>query len=136
MIAIGSCTSGSRAPGRSTNTKFQSVFLVPVAASRFLRGRIPSRDGPKLFRQPPSSYESSVTSNPFDADLRRTSLDVFLRIFRPGDRILEIGAGPGLETLVLASRGIEVVATDISAQMIRRLKAKIELEGLRELVMA
>lgn len=110
----------------------QAFELRPLASGRASYREIVE----SYFDAIASSYESSVTSNPFDADLRRTSLDVILRIFRPGDRILEIGAGPGLETLVLASRGIEVVATDISAQMIRRLKAKIELEGLRELVMA
>ena len=110
----------------------QAFELRPLASGRASYREIVE----SYFDAIASSYESSVTSNPFDADLRRTSLDVFLRIFRPGDRILEIGAGPGLETLVLASRGIEVVATDISAQMIRRLKAEIELEGLRELVTA
>jgi SAM-dependent methyltransferase len=49
----------------------------------------------------------------------RVSLEVhrrFLgRFVRPGDRVLEIGAGPGRFTIQLAQLGAQVVVTDVSA---------------------
>lgn len=81
-----------------------------------------------------ASYDLVVAGNRLDAGLRSVSEGLLLRLFRPGDRVLEIGSGTGLETLPLARRGVEVVATDISAEMIRRLQVKVETEGLGQFV--
>jgi ubiquinone/menaquinone biosynthesis C-methylase UbiE len=48
------------------------------------------------------------------------------KAFRPGDRVLEIGCGTGVDACFLAKRGVTVVACDSSPQMItvasRRVK--------------
>lgn len=41
---------------------------------------------------------------------------------RPGQRILEVGAGPGKFTLPLAARGLDVVANDLSPVLLERLR--------------
>ncbi len=49
------------------------------------------------------------------------------RLFRPGERVLEINCGTGVDALHLAARGVQVVACDASAGMVevarRRLAA-------------
>lgn len=48
----------------------------------------------------------------------------------PGRRVLELGAGLGLPSLVAAARGAEVVANDWSAPAVRCLRANAARNGL------
>jgi ubiquinone/menaquinone biosynthesis C-methylase UbiE len=56
--------------------------------------------------------------------------------FRPGERVLEVGPGPG-RLLVPAARrvlpGGEVVGLDIQPEMVRKLTARAEREGVTNL---
>ncbi|MBI1940383.1 MAG: methyltransferase domain-containing protein [Acidobacteria bacterium] len=47
------------------------------------------------------------------------------RLFRPGQRILEINCGTGVDAMHLASRGVEVVACDASPRMIATARARL-----------
>jgi ubiquinone/menaquinone biosynthesis C-methylase UbiE len=49
---------------------------------------------------------------------------------RPGDRILDLGAGTGLVTLALAPHAESVTALDISAAMLERLQAHAATTGV------
>jgi ubiquinone/menaquinone biosynthesis C-methylase UbiE len=51
-------------------------------------------------------------------------------LFRPGDRVLEIGCGTGVDAVHLARAGVRVHATDISPFMLSIAHARIEREGL------
>src|SRR6266566_981078 len=75
-------------------------------------------------------YDSVVGDNRFDLRLRDTTRGILDRTFHPGDRVLEVGAGTGLETLALARRGVYVLATDISSRMLDRLSEKAVAQGL------
>ncbi|HYS99045.1 MAG TPA: methyltransferase domain-containing protein [Thermoplasmata archaeon] len=79
-------------------------------------------------------YDSLVEKNPFDLRLRETTREVLERTFHRGDRVLEIGAGTGLETLALARKGVHVVATDISPRMLNRLSEKAVAQRLESFV--
>jgi SAM-dependent methyltransferase len=46
-------------------------------------------------------------------------------VFRPGQRILELNCGPGLDAIHLAARGIQVVACDISPKMIQLARERV-----------
>ena len=81
-----------------------------------------------------STYDAAVADNPLNRYPREVSTEVLLSTFRPGQVVLEMGCGTGLETLPLARRGIHVVATDLSARMLERLRAKAAAEGLTERV--
>ncbi len=60
--------------------------------------------------------------------------DVLSRIdLRPGMRLLDVAAGTGALSLPAARLGAQVIATDISAGMIERLKARASAEGLASL---
>ena len=59
-----------------------------------------------------------------DAALRQAGLE-------PGDRFLDVAAGPGGLSLPAARLGAEVLATDWSPAMIERLEARADRERLR-----
>lgn len=72
-------------------------------------------------------YDQEQQSNPLARWTRQRSLQVLSRTFRQGDRVLEIGCGTGEEALYLASRGVEVVATDAAEGMIQVVRAKLAM---------
>jgi ubiquinone/menaquinone biosynthesis C-methylase UbiE len=51
-------------------------------------------------------------------------------IFCPGSRVLELGCGTGMDAACLAGTGVQVHATDISPEMLRAARVRIEREGL------
>ena len=77
-----------------------------------------------LFDQSAPMYDRVVQSNRFDRHLRTVALEVLRTRFRPGDRVLELGCGTGLETIPLAESGVEIVALDISRGMLGELDRK------------
>ena len=58
------------------------------------------------------------------------------RLFRPGDRVLDLGCGTGADAAHLAKRGVQVVATDISPRMVQATRDRAEEQGLSEQVSA
>ena len=61
-----------------------------------------------------------------DAWMRERLWRHYLRCFRPGERVLDVACGTGIDTLFLAAHGLQVLAIDVSPGMIARLKAKAE----------
>lgn len=96
-----------------------------------------------------SIFESQAVASPFDgvADeydaiftdsrigrAQRSSVWVELAsAFHPGDRVLEVGCGTGVDACFLAERGVSVVACDSSREMIRvaQGRARNRLSKLR-----
>jgi SAM-dependent methyltransferase len=74
-------------------------------------------------------FESDEEVNPLARWTRRRSLATLAAAFRPGDRVIEIGCGTGMEATHLARRGVSVVATDIAPGMIAAISAKIAPGG-------
>jgi ubiquinone/menaquinone biosynthesis C-methylase UbiE len=58
----------------------------------------------------------------------------YARLFRAGDRVLDVGCGTGIDAIALASRGVRVIGIDASAGMLAQLRAKVEAAGLQHLV--
>ena len=65
---------------------------------------------------------------PQEADLANEALD--LVGLKPGERFLDVAAGPGGLSLPAARRGSDVFATDWSPAMIERFEARAKAEGL------
>jgi ubiquinone/menaquinone biosynthesis C-methylase UbiE len=67
-----------------------------------------------------------------------TSLDVHLEYLRryvsPGDRVLDVGAGPGRFTIELASLGASIVVADISPGQLALHREKLAEAGLEDAV--
>jgi ubiquinone/menaquinone biosynthesis C-methylase UbiE len=66
---------------------------------------------------------------PQEVDLANEALR--LAELEPGERFLDVAAGPGGLSLPAARLGAEVLATDWSSAMIERFEARAEQEGLR-----
>src|SRR5215510_9906391 len=62
--------------------------------------------------------------------MRRVLWAHYMRVFRPGEHVLDVACGTGLDALFLAEHGIHMTGMDISAQMIAQLQAKAKRHGL------
>ncbi len=80
-----------------------------------------------------NTYDDVEATNAVGRRLRRKFQEAIRRVFQSGDRVLEIGCGTGIEALMLASRGVEVLATDLSKAMVHRVRAKAASGGLSNL---
>jgi methionine biosynthesis protein MetW len=67
-------------------------------------------------------YDSYWTRQGDTFDQRRQSL--LVRHIRPGDRVLQVDCGPGVLAARLAELGAQVVGTDLSAEALRRARAR------------
>jgi ubiquinone/menaquinone biosynthesis C-methylase UbiE len=57
-----------------------------------------------------------------------------LKWLKPGERVLELNAGTGEDAVFLGKLGHHVHATDISTGMQEKLKRKVAMHGLQELI--
>src|SRR5437867_1033120 len=81
-----------------------------------------------------TTYDSVEAANWVGRRLRKRMQAALFRTFSPGSRVLEIGCGTGIEALALAARGVDVVATDLSGDMVRHVQEKAASQGLRNIV--
>jgi SAM-dependent methyltransferase len=81
------------------------------------------------------TYDHVEAANWVGRRLREHMQSALFRTFRPGERVLEIGCGTGIEALALAQRGVHVVATDLSEDMVQLVRRKADALGARDLVL-
>lgn len=86
------------------------------------------------FDRSAGQYDREAGENPAMQYMRRVSLHILTCTFSPGQRILEIGCGTGEEAVALGQRGIQVLATDLSAEMLSVARARIAAAGLEKMV--
>lgn len=65
---------------------------------------------------------------------REVVWEQLIRVFKRGQRVLEINCGTGIDAAFLAGRGVRVVACDLSPQMIRIANQRAQQAGVAELV--
>ena len=65
-----------------------------------------------------STYDDTFSNSPIGRAQRRTVWKEMDRVFQPGQRILEINCGTGIDAVHMALRGIHVDACDASPGMI------------------
>ncbi|MEA2548133.1 MAG: hypothetical protein QOE42_731, partial [Chloroflexota bacterium] len=97
-----------------------------------------NRDQVDLVREVPDRDFYAPVSSLFVADPRRTgeeALDALLRLARPDERWLDIGAGAGRYALPLALRVAEVIAVEPTASMRNALRAGKSEHGLDNLTL-
>ncbi|MBZ5587489.1 MAG: class I SAM-dependent methyltransferase [Acidobacteriia bacterium] len=63
-----------------------------------------------------------------DEWIRREVWAHYAEVFRPGQLVLDVSCGTGIDSVFLACRGVRVVASDISAGMLRQLRRKLGRE--------
>jgi SAM-dependent methyltransferase len=79
-------------------------------------------------------YDAEVEANPAMGYMRRISLETLMGLFVPGQQVLEIGCGTGVEAVALAQRGVHVLATDLSGEMVRHTASRAESAGVGAMV--
>lgn len=94
----------------------------------------------KLQKISPAEYYNSIAHN-YDEQLEKGLLEKIIRKkfqekllnnFKPGDKVLELCCGTGIDTIFLSKFGIKITATDISTGMIEVTNRKIKNENLSE----
>ena len=80
-----------------------------------------------------TTYDDVEAANWVGRRLRRVMQAALFRTFLPGQQVVEIGCGTGIEAIALAERGVDVVATDLSADMVRLVREKAAAKGLSNL---
>jgi len=96
---------------------------MPVAQPQFV---------PAPFDAVALQYDDTFTSSAVGRAQRLTVWKELARLFRPGDRVLEIGCGTGEDACFLAQRGVRVIACDSSSEMIEVTRRKIAGYGLQK----
>jgi ubiquinone/menaquinone biosynthesis C-methylase UbiE len=74
-------------------------------------------------------YDSLFTASLIGRAQRTAVWREALRVFRPGDHILELNCGTGEDAFFLAGKGIRVCACDASPGMIRHARVRREAEA-------
>lgn len=79
-------------------------------------------------------YDETFTTSQIGQAQRSSVWKELERAFRPGDRVLDIGCGTGVDACFLAERGVQVVACDSSPQMIAVATHRLKKSGQASLV--
>lgn len=78
------------------------------------------------------TYDATFTDTKVGRALREIVWSRLEQVFRPAQRILELGCGTGEDAVRLAGGGVRVVATDPSSQMIQMAYRKTLLANCEE----
>jgi SAM-dependent methyltransferase len=79
-------------------------------------------------------YDKTFTETALGRRLRSVAWSWMDAAFRPGDRVLELGCGTGVDAVHLAERGVQVMATDASGEMRRLTAARAVIRDAKDLV--
>jgi SAM-dependent methyltransferase len=88
----------------------------------------------EAFDDAADSYDRQFTEGELAQELRGAVWQELDHVFRPGDRVLELGCGTGEDAVWLARRGVRVLATDVSSRMLELTRMKAAAAGVEKLV--
>jgi SAM-dependent methyltransferase len=71
-----------------------------------------------------------------DAWMRHALHEHYLRVFRAGHRVLDVGCGTGIDAIALAQAGVHVTGIDGSGAMVEQLRSKARRAGVQHLIHA
>ena len=87
-------------------------------------------DKPSAFDQVAADYDRAFTETQLARQLREIVWSRLAASFKPGDRVLELNCGTGEDATWLAQRGVYVVATDVSPEMLAVTARKAASRGV------
>lgn len=85
----------------------------------------------EAFDSAAEEYDFTISQNFINRWIRQKSITELLKLTNQEDILLEIGCGTGTEAVAVAGEVSEIIATDISEQMIRILEMKVSAKGLK-----
>jgi len=94
----------------------------------------PAQIYPAPFDAIAERYDETFTTSKIGKAQRSSVWKELEKAFRPGDRVLEIGCGTGIDACFLAERGVSVVACDNSPRMIAVATHRIKESEKKRLV--
>ncbi len=71
-----------------------------------------------------NSYDTTFTYSQIGQAQRALVWEALEKGFKPGDRVLDIGCGTGVDACFLAERGVKVLGVDCSSEMIKVAKRR------------
>jgi ubiquinone/menaquinone biosynthesis C-methylase UbiE len=80
------------------------------------------------------AYDDLFTNSQIGRAQRQAVWSRLQKVFKPGDRILEINCGTGVDAVFLARMGVRVLALDSSAGMVATTQRRVETEAVDRLV--
>ncbi len=86
----------------------------------------------RAFSKQAEHYDVDDFSNQVLIDWRKKVYGHLNLFLKPGDKVLELNAGTGIDALYLAQAGHAVHATDISPGMIQKIQEKIDQSGMKD----
>src|SRR5688572_32498217 len=86
--------------------------------------------GAAAFDRMATDYDQSFTAGAIGRRMRAAVWRRLDAAFRPGERVLELNCGTGEDAVYLGSRGVRVLATDSSPEMIAITRVKVARAGL------
>jgi SAM-dependent methyltransferase len=77
-------------------------------------------------------YDFTISHNFLNTWIRKKSIGLLLSYVNKSDTLIEIGCGTGAEAIEISGHVKRIFATDLSEDMIRLLRRKVEARGLTE----
>jgi ubiquinone/menaquinone biosynthesis C-methylase UbiE len=94
------------------------------------------RDTQEAFDSVAADYDGPRGNNTLIQDMRTEMWRWLALTFSPGERLIDLGCGTGLDAVHLAEMGHEVTATDWSPQMVQRTADRAAAQGVAAKVRA
>lgn len=79
-------------------------------------------------------FDDIYENNPITLIIRDKARNEVLKFIRPGDNMLELNCGTGIDTIYFAQKGFSVQATDNAEGMLRQLSEKVAVKKLEDRV--
>jgi SAM-dependent methyltransferase len=79
-----------------------------------------------------NTYEQDFSGTVIGKTRRAAVWRELLRVFQPGQRVLELNCGTGIDAVFLAQRGVRVLACDIAPRMIELARQRLTDASLQE----
>jgi ubiquinone/menaquinone biosynthesis C-methylase UbiE len=86
----------------------------------------------EAFTRQAAVFDFYQENNPILIWMRKQVRDHVISFLRPGDKILELNAGTGLDAVYFAEKGFNIHATDYSLGMLEKLKDKVIAHNLSD----
>src|ERR1700761_4325993 len=83
-----------------------------------------------------ADYDGPRGNNELIQEMRREMWRWLRQLFSPGDQLLDLGCGTGLDAVHLAKQGYRVAASDWSPEMVRRTAERAAADGVSDRVTA
>jgi SAM-dependent methyltransferase len=77
-----------------------------------------------------ADYDGALGNNVLIQKMRAQVMDIIVRTFRCGARLLDLGCGTGIDAAYLSARGYAVTGLDASPAMVARMRGRLQRAGL------